>query len=135
MIAHQMGQIWLWSSYAERLQRDYPAYWEAFWTKPGHVGFDQPELVQRDLIDARVTVSRVLSAQDVVDDPAFADPRVRGAARAGPRSWARRPQRAPGLPCVVELKGLTGGYRLGDRRAGGQRTGGRPPALLPQLGR
>ena len=45
MISQQMGQIWLWSSMADRLQHDYPEYWEAFWTKPGHVGFDQPELV------------------------------------------------------------------------------------------
>src|SRR6202034_3526215 len=50
MISQQMGQIWLWSSMADRLQHDYPDYWEAFWTKPGHVGFDQPELIQRDLI-------------------------------------------------------------------------------------
>jgi hypothetical protein len=32
MIAQPMGQIWLWSSMAARLQDDYPEYWKAFWT-------------------------------------------------------------------------------------------------------
>jgi hypothetical protein len=124
MIAHQMGQIWLWSSYAERLQRDYPAYWEAFWTKPGHVGFDQPELVQRDLIDARVTVSRVLSAQDVVDDPALATPEYEGL-RELAHLMGQATAAGSRLPCVVELKGLTGGYRLGTgvRVVSGQAAG------------
>jgi hypothetical protein len=74
IIAQPTGTIWLWTSYAERLQRDYPDYWESFWTKPGHVGFDQPQLVQRDLIDTRATVIRTLYAKDFAEDPQFAGP-------------------------------------------------------------
>ena len=74
MIAQPMGQIWFWSSFAERIQRDYPEYWEAFWTKPGHVGFDQPEVVQRDLIDVRATVVRPLFPKELLDDERFSGP-------------------------------------------------------------
>jgi hypothetical protein len=119
MITQQMGQIWFWSSYAERIQRDYPDYWEAFWTKPGHVGFDQPNLVERDLIDVRATVSRVLTAQDVLDDPAFAIPdyealRARVQITAEGKATYR-------LPLVIEVKGVPAGYILG---AGVQITSG-----------
>jgi hypothetical protein len=72
IIAQPTGTIWLWSSMAERIQRQHPEYWEAFWTQPGHVGFDQPHLVEGDLIDTRATVVRTLLANDFLEDPAFA---------------------------------------------------------------
>jgi hypothetical protein len=74
MIHQPMGQIWLWSSYAERLLRDYPDYWEAFWTKPGHIGFDAPHLVEGDLIDVHTTVVRPIYAKDLMEDERFAAP-------------------------------------------------------------
>jgi hypothetical protein len=74
MIAQPMGQIWLWSSMAERLQREHPDYWEAFWTKPGHVEFDPPELVEPDLIDTTATVVRTLCASDLAEGPQFSGP-------------------------------------------------------------
>src|SRR5690606_9673379 len=73
MIAQPMGQIWLWSSMAERLQRDYPAYWENFWTKPGHIGCDQPDVLKGDLIDTKVTVVRPLFAKDILEGAEFQD--------------------------------------------------------------
>jgi hypothetical protein len=112
MISQQMGQIWFWSSFAERIQRDYPDYWEAFWTKPGHVGFDEPDLVRSDLIDSRVTVSRVLSAQDFVDDPRLAAPDYR-ALRGFVVTMAEATGAGAELPCVVELNGVGSGYSLG----------------------
>jgi hypothetical protein len=112
MIGQQVGQIWFWSSYAERIQRDYPEYWDAFWTKPGHVGFDQPGLVQPDLIDARATVSRVLTAQEVVDDVTFAAPEYQ-ALRSIVQIMAQATGTGFGLPCVIEIKGVGPGYRLG----------------------
>jgi hypothetical protein len=111
MISQQMGQIWLWSSMAERLQNDYPEYWEAFWTKSGHVGFDQPELVQRDLIDVRATVSRVLSAQDIVDDTAFDAPEYQ--ALRGRVQITAEAKATYGTPLVIEVKDVPPGYRLG----------------------
>lgn len=111
MIAQPMGQAWLWSSYAERLQRDYPRYWEAFWTEPGHVGFDQPELVQADLIDARVTVMRALVPKDILEDPAFQGAeynQLRGLATlfgGMHEMWD--------TPMALELEKLPDGYRLG----------------------
>jgi hypothetical protein len=74
MIAQPMGQIWMFSSMASRLQRDYPEYWANFWTKPGHVGFDQPELLAEDLIDIQTKVKRPVLAQEFLDDPEFAGP-------------------------------------------------------------
>jgi len=74
MISQPMGQIWMWASMAERLQRDYPAYWTAFWTKPGHVGHDQPHLVAGDLVDTTVKVKRPVFAKEILSDAAFAGP-------------------------------------------------------------
>jgi hypothetical protein len=96
---------------AERLQRDYPEYWEAFWTKPGHVGFDQPELVQRDLIDVRATTSRVLSARDVLDDPAFDAPEYQ--VLRGRVQMTAEGKGFYDLPVLIELKDIPAGYRLG----------------------
>ena len=50
MISEPMGQMWLWTSLAEELYRDDRDYFENFWTKPGYVGHDSPELVEGDLI-------------------------------------------------------------------------------------
>ena len=65
-----MGQIWVWSSFAERVSAEDP-YFDSFWTKPGFVGHDLPELLAGDLIDTTATITRVLTAQDVLDDPTF----------------------------------------------------------------
>ena len=42
MIATPMGQIWLWSSIADLLVAQDPAYFADFWTKPGYIGHDLP---------------------------------------------------------------------------------------------
>ncbi len=42
MIFSPMGQIWLWTSIADLLVEQDPAYFEDFWTKPGYVGHDIP---------------------------------------------------------------------------------------------
>jgi hypothetical protein len=130
MITQQMGQIWLWSSMAERLQHDDPPYWDAFWTKPGHVGYDQPELVQGDLIDVRATVSRVLTAQEIVDDPTFDGPEYQ--ALRGRVQITAEGKATYGLPLVVELQGLPAGYRLGAgvRITSGHATGRQLYCLL-----
>jgi len=73
MISQPMGQLWLWCSMAERISREDP-YFDRFWTEPGHVGFDQPELVRSDLIDTETTVTRTLTANDLIRDEEFAGP-------------------------------------------------------------
>ena len=111
MIAQPMGQMWLWSSMAERLQREYPEYWENFWTKPGHIGYDRLDLVERDLIDTKVAVVRPLFAKDILEGPEF-----QSAEYTQLRSmvyifanmfdmWDK--------PMVVELDKLPAGYILG----------------------
>jgi hypothetical protein len=111
MIYQPMGQIWLWSSYAERLQREYPDYWEAFWTQPGHVGHDSPQHVAADLIDVKTTVVRPLYAKDLMEDPAFQGPecdQLRGMTMmfaAMHDMWD--------VPVAVELADVPDGYRIG----------------------
>jgi hypothetical protein len=109
MIAEPMGQIWLWSSIADDLSEQDPAYFENFWTEPGYVGHDQPQLVAGDLLDSTLTVARVLTAKELL-----ADPRL-----AGPEGAALRTIAAIGatadsdVPCAVDIPGLGDGYRLG----------------------
>lgn len=111
MIAQPMGQIWLWSSYADRLQRECPEYWEAFWTKPGHVGYDEPQYVRDDLIDARATVVRPLYAKELIEEPQF-----QGEEYAQLRSMAglfASMHNMWDIPLALELDQVPDGYRLG----------------------
>jgi hypothetical protein len=111
VIAQPRGQIWLWSSMAQRIQAEYPQYWEAFWTEPGHVGFDLPSLVERDLIDVRVTVLRPLFPKEIVDEAQFSGPefeQLRGLA-----SLFAGMHDAWDVPMALELDQLPEGYRLG----------------------
>jgi hypothetical protein len=111
MISEPMGQMWLWTSLADELYAEDPDYFESFWTKPGYVGFDQPDLVLGDLIDQRCTVVRTLSARDLNESPDFAGPEYQTmrilAAIVGAGSEAYD------FPYALEVEGLEGGYRLG----------------------
>lgn len=69
MIAHPMGQIALWGWTAEQWHADDPDYYEAFWTQPGHLGHDEPQLLADDLIVERTaTVKRIITAADLGRD-------------------------------------------------------------------
>jgi hypothetical protein len=133
MIAQPMGQIWLWSSMADRLQHEHPAYWEAFWTQPGYVGFDQPELVRHDLIEARATVLRPLYAKDLAHDPRF-----QGAEFAQMRGMATlfaAMNNMWDIPMALELDALPDGYRLGAGvRIATGKAAGRPLYCISGVG-
>jgi hypothetical protein len=111
MISEPMGQMWLWTSLAEELYRDDREYFDSFWTKPGYVGHDAPELVEGDLICQRATVVHTLSARDLNTRPEFAGPEFQTmrilAAIVGAGGDAAD------LPYAVEVEGLKGGYRVG----------------------
>ena len=111
MIAQPQGQMWLWASYAARLQKEYPDYWDAFWTEPGHVGHDEPQYVEDDLIDVHTTVVRTLTPNDILSDPVFREPE-----NAGLRKLAGLLGGMHGMldtAMAVECADLPGGYRLG----------------------
>jgi len=113
MISEPMGQMWLWTSLADELYREDPDYFENFWTEPGYVGHDQPELVEEDLVNEEATVSRTLSARDLNEAAEFAGPEFQTmrtlAAIVGAGGDAYD------LPYAVEVTGLKGGYRVGAR--------------------
>jgi len=110
-IAQPMGQMWLWASMANRLQSEYPAYWANFWTKPGHVGHDEPALVRDDLIDLRTTVARLLYAKDLVEDPEFQRPEL-NQTRALATLFAGM-NNMWDVPLAVQLADTPEGYLLG----------------------
>jgi len=110
MIATPMGQIWLWSSIADLLVAQDPAYFEDFWTKPGYIGHDLPAAVENDVINVVTTVSRVVTARDLLTDPAFGEPeylliKTMAAIMAG--------EAGMDMAYAIEVKGLPDGYRLG----------------------
>jgi Tannase and feruloyl esterase len=111
MISEPMGQMWLWTSLADDLYAEDPLYFENFWTKPGYVGYDQPDLVLGDVIDRRCTVVRTLSARDLNETPDFAGIEYQTmrilAAMVGAGSEAYD------FPYAVEVDGLSEGYRIG----------------------
>jgi hypothetical protein len=110
MIFNPMGQIWLWTSIADMLVEQDPTYFENFWTKPGYIGHDLPEVVEGDLIDVTTTIKRVVKVRDLLEDPAFQGDeyvmmRTMGAIMAGPEGLD--------MDFAVEIPGLPDGYRLG----------------------
>ncbi|MHB8463966.1 MAG: tannase/feruloyl esterase family alpha/beta hydrolase, partial [Acidimicrobiales bacterium] len=112
MISQPMGQMWLWTSMADSLEEQDPEYFERFWTQPGYIGHDQPELVAGDRIDARLTITRVLTARDMLEDPIFdaaeyQNMRIMVGLMAGSHNSAFD------MPYAVELDDVGPGYRLG----------------------
>ena len=110
MIAKPMGQIWLWSSIADMLLEEDADYFTAFWTKPGYVGFDQPDAVRDDRIDVTLPVNRVITAQDLMGDefagPEYADAKPMAMMMASSSGqWD--------MPIGIEVKGVGKGYRQG----------------------
>ena len=110
MIGEPLGQMWLWSSMADSLSEQDPSYFENFWTKPGYVGFDQPEVVTGDIINTNARVARVLTGQEILADPRFA---------AHEHQTFRlivavfSSLSGSNLPMAVELEGVGPGYRPG----------------------
>ncbi|MHB8465210.1 MAG: PKD domain-containing protein [Acidimicrobiales bacterium] len=109
VISQPSGTIWLWCSMADRMQEDDPEYFEAFWSRPGYVGHDQPEVVAGDVIDRTATVKRVFTAQDFMDDPKFQAPEFN---RLRPSAVMLAGTRGFDLPIAIELDELAG-YKLG----------------------
>jgi hypothetical protein len=111
MIGQPMGQMWLWASQADLIYQQEPDYFERFWTTPGYVGHDQPDLVADDLINTTLTIDRVLTLGELAENPEFEAPQY-----AAIRSMAVRREGtgiASDLPIAVEVKGVGRGYRLG----------------------
>jgi hypothetical protein len=111
MIAHPMGQMWLWTSIAELLLEEDPDYFKAFWTRPGYVGHDSPEHVDQDLIDVRKRVRRVLTAQDLLGNSDYSGPEYAGI-RTMAGLMAATSNRFD-LPIAIEVTGVGTGYRQG----------------------
>ncbi|SHN19054.1 tannase/feruloyl esterase family alpha/beta hydrolase [Cryptosporangium aurantiacum] len=108
MIFSPMGQIWLWSSIADRLAEQDSDYFTAFWNRPGYVGHDQPDAVAADLIDTRATVTRIVTPRILLEDSAYAGPEF-----AGMRVMAGLTAAGPDFPIAIEVEGAGSGYRLG----------------------
>jgi hypothetical protein len=111
MISNPMGQAWLWTSIADMLQEDDAAYFEAFWTKPGYVGHDEPWHVEEDLIDVDTTIERVITAADLASDPIFDGPEFEKAKPMAMLMAAMGGQMD--LPIAVQVAGIEKGYLLG----------------------
>lgn len=109
MIANPMGQIWLWTSIADMLQEADPAYFDNFWNKPGYIGHDQAECVNGDLIDAELTISKVITAGELLQSPEYAGPEY---ARAKPMAMLMA-SKVPDFPIAIQVKDIPEGYVLG----------------------
>jgi hypothetical protein len=91
------------------LRDEYPAYFDAFWTKPGYVGHDAPQKLAGDLVRKTATITRVLTANDFNDNPEFRSPEYQ---RLRPSAVMLAGTRGLDLPVAVEIDGLEG-YQLG----------------------
>jgi Tannase and feruloyl esterase len=121
VIGQPSGVIWQWGSMADTLQKE-DDYYQKFWNTPGHVGYDQPALVTGDLIDRPGTITRVLCAQDFLDDPELRTPEYD---RLRPRAVMLAGTRGFDLPIAAVVPGASSGYQLGTnvRITSGQAAG------------
>ena len=111
MIGEQMGQIWLWSATADLLHEQDPEYFTKFWSEPGYVGHDLPAAVADDVIDAELTVDRVITIGDIISDPMFLAPAYGQMYRSAViRSQMGSPTE---LAIALQVAGVGDGYRLG----------------------
>jgi hypothetical protein len=111
MISQPMGQMWLWTSIGDMLQKEDAEYFQNFWTKPGYLGHDNPELVEADLISHTGKVSRIVTGREFRDNAEFAGPEF-----AAARPFVVMLATLMGhldLPIGIEMKGLNRGYRTG----------------------
>jgi hypothetical protein len=109
VIGQPSGVIWQWASMADRYLTE-DDYYEKFWTQSGYVGHDSPELVAGDLLEAEGTITRVLCAQDFLDDPELQSPQYE---RLRPRALMLAGTRGFDLPIAAEVPGASRGYQLG----------------------
>src|SRR3546814_14752757 len=63
------------------------------------------------MIDSKAKVVRVLTARELQENPAFADPEIQDAAY--PAMFIAMLNHTMDLPMAVELEGVEGGYRRG----------------------
>jgi hypothetical protein len=109
MIFSPMGQIWLWTSIADLLVEQDPAYFTNFWTEPGYIGHDLPSAVEDDVIDVVTTVSNVITVNDLMTDPAYDAPEFMMARVMATIMGGDTPDKI----FALEIAGLPDGYRLG----------------------
>jgi hypothetical protein len=95
-------QIKAWAGRADSMAVQDAEYFDSFWSKAGYLGHDRPELFEADLIDTKATVTRVLTASDLVVEP-----------RTSLLVWFSTLAGAtPDLPVAIAVEGIDG-YRLG----------------------
>jgi hypothetical protein len=110
MISQPMGQLWLWCSMAERICAE-DSYFKNFWTEPGHVGHDEPELVESDLMDFRTRVKRVVYARDLKSKPEFSGREYKSLSIMATVYEAMAT--SADIPLMIELEDAPDGYLLG----------------------
>jgi Tannase and feruloyl esterase/PKD domain len=109
MIFSPMGQIWLWTSIADLLVEQDPTYFTNFWTEPGYIGHDLPSAVEDDVLDVVTTVSKVITVNDLMTDPAYDAPEFMMARVMATIMGGDTPDKV----FAIEIAGLPDGYRLG----------------------
>jgi hypothetical protein len=108
MVAYPAGQIGLWAWSADQWYVDDPEYYDEFWSTPGYLGHDLPQVFGDLLIsDVTTTVRRVLLAGDLRDLPPDAPELQAPLIAMGRFLYPRR------LPIAIVLDGLDGGYLQG----------------------
>jgi Tannase and feruloyl esterase len=111
MIFTPMGQIWLWTSIAELLVEQDQEYFADFWTRPGYIGHDSPEVVLPDVIDTTTTVNRVITARQLLTEQEFSG--VDYLLMKTMAGIMAADEATIDNPYALEIKGLPAGYRLG----------------------
>src|SRR5262245_23770445 len=64
-MAGQLGRYTMWVFTLYGTKESNPAYYEDFWTKPGYVGHDEPEVLSEFLVDETTTITKIVGPDDV----------------------------------------------------------------------
>ena len=102
-------QVLVWSYTAQMFQEFDPAYFDDFWNKPGYLGHDDPKSLEADRLHVKARVTRVISANELLDyKPAVTVVDERG---QGARARGVRGRREQDRPRAIVIDG--GGELLG----------------------
>ncbi|WP_261557639.1 tannase/feruloyl esterase family alpha/beta hydrolase [Frankia tisae] len=106
MIAEPVGPVSAWSWLADDMLAELPEFFEGFWSEPGHVGHDFPELLAPHRVQATARVRAVVTAEQLAA-------RAAGLAGLGAIAKFTIGMKGAQYPCALELDTDVAGYLLG----------------------
>lgn len=105
LISEPVGAVSAWAWMADEMVAEDPSYFRSFWTEPGYLGHDAPELAGA-VVRATTKVKRVVTAAQLLE-------RAADQPGIGALATFMVGMKGPDFPCAVEVEDPLRGYVTG----------------------